>query len=271
MVTYMPRDAGGWNADTIQQRARFFGYKAAYLSLCRLYLHPDVTRAYRAYVRHEDDVRRQLAAHRGRPLREWRRAFFLDAKLRPTRQNVLSDPYYRIRADRPWFVQEQPHVDPDAAARNSSLLERLLAANPRSGDPRYYDHTVCELSLSALFRDVLLTFEVRGLDRPSWYGHLVMLRDVLEADPSARVLLMEMAGERKRGVTDGEVKLHQGRSSAQGGDRYPGDAKMCAAEMVTVQVHHLRVEAASVSAIVPALAVHIPAALRRDDVMVQAG
>src|SRR5258708_14812850 len=54
---YMPRDAGDWNADTIQQRARFFGYKAQYLSLCRLYLHPDVIRAYRAYVRHEEDIR----------------------------------------------------------------------------------------------------------------------------------------------------------------------------------------------------------------------
>src|SRR5207237_3521041 len=104
-VTYMPRDAGDWNADTIEQRARFFGYKAQYLSLCRLYLHPDVIRAYRAYVRHEEDVRSQLAEHRGRPLREWRRAFFLDSKLRPTRRNVLAVPYYRIRTDRPWFVQ----------------------------------------------------------------------------------------------------------------------------------------------------------------------
>jgi hypothetical protein len=70
-VTYMPRDAGEWNADTIQQRARFFGYKAQYLSLCRLFLHPDVVHAYRAYVRHEDDIRSQLAEHRGKPLREW--------------------------------------------------------------------------------------------------------------------------------------------------------------------------------------------------------
>ena len=60
MVTYMPRDSGGWNADTIQQRARFFGYKASYQSLCRIYLHPDVHNAYRNYVVHERDVRRQL-------------------------------------------------------------------------------------------------------------------------------------------------------------------------------------------------------------------
>src|SRR6185437_9790340 len=37
-VTYMPRGRGVGNADTIQQRARWFGYKAGYLGYCRVYL-----------------------------------------------------------------------------------------------------------------------------------------------------------------------------------------------------------------------------------------
>ncbi|WP_259279937.1 Z1 domain-containing protein [Enterobacter roggenkampii] len=37
-VTYMPRGVGVGNADTIQQRARFFGYKKNYLGFCRVYL-----------------------------------------------------------------------------------------------------------------------------------------------------------------------------------------------------------------------------------------
>jgi hypothetical protein len=37
-VTYMPRGRGVNNADTIQQRARFFGYKRRYLGFCRVYL-----------------------------------------------------------------------------------------------------------------------------------------------------------------------------------------------------------------------------------------
>ncbi|MBL0197031.1 MAG: hypothetical protein IPQ09_22935 [Myxococcales bacterium] len=125
-VTYMPRDSGGWNADTIQQRARFFGYKASYISLCRIYLHPDVHAAYRNYVVHERDVRRQLREHRGRPLREWRRAFFLDAKMRPTRANVLSDPLFRVKRDKHWFVQRYPHVDDEAFAFNEDLIDAFL-------------------------------------------------------------------------------------------------------------------------------------------------
>lgn len=36
-TTYMPRSLGTGNADTIQQRARFFGYKRSYLGLCRFF------------------------------------------------------------------------------------------------------------------------------------------------------------------------------------------------------------------------------------------
>src|SRR5439155_5542212 len=85
-VTYMPRGRGVGNADTIQQRARWFGYKAGYLGYCRVYLSDDTFQAYRSYVIHEEDVRRRLRAHRatGRPMSEWRRAFLLDASMRPT-------------------------------------------------------------------------------------------------------------------------------------------------------------------------------------------
>lgn len=266
-VTYMPRDAGDWNADTIQQRARFFGYKQKYLSLCRLYLAPDVVHAFRAYVRHEEDVRSQLKEHRGQPLREWRRAFFMDPRMRPTRRNVLSDPLYRVRSKHLWFVQEQPHVDPDAVAVNSELLYKLEQRLSFSPASKFFKHSICETSLDPFFRDVLLTYQVRGTDLASWYGQLVILRDILDSAPDSRLLVVRMDGTRRRTLTDGEVKLHQGRSSAEGDDKYPGDAQMCDGMIVTVQIHWLQIpEAASP---LPALAVHIPKDLRKDDVVTQ--
>lgn len=39
-VTFMPRSVGVGNADSIQQRARFFGYKEGYGELCRAWLSP---------------------------------------------------------------------------------------------------------------------------------------------------------------------------------------------------------------------------------------
>ena len=47
-VTYMPRGLGGGHADTVQQRARFFGYKRDYADLCRAWLDPEVASAYEA-------------------------------------------------------------------------------------------------------------------------------------------------------------------------------------------------------------------------------
>lgn len=269
-VTYMPRDAGEWNADTIQQRARFFGYKASYLALCRLYLHPDVIHAFRAYVRHEEDIRKQLAEHRGRPLREWRRAFFLSAKMRPTRRNVLSDPFYRIAKDQLWFVQKYPHLLDDAAtAKNAGMLRRLEGRLTLASREGYFRHVVDECGLGELFRDVLLNFDVRGLDVPRWYGQLVILGDVLESDPDARVVVMSMRGtDRERKKTDeGSINPQQGRSSRKGEGGYPGDANVYDREVVTLQIYWIKLREDGRE--VPAIAIHVPAALRKDDILSQ--
>jgi hypothetical protein len=49
-VTYMPRGVGVGNADTIQQRARFFGYKRSYLGLCRIFIEQGLKTAFEDYV-----------------------------------------------------------------------------------------------------------------------------------------------------------------------------------------------------------------------------
>jgi len=46
----MPRDMGVGNADTIQQRARFFGYGRRYLGYCRVFLEQSVRDAFAFYV-----------------------------------------------------------------------------------------------------------------------------------------------------------------------------------------------------------------------------
>ena len=78
-VTYMPRGIGVGNADTVQQRARFFGYKR---QLPRLLPCISGTRnayhAFQAYVEHEEDIRDQLIAvsrERGEPLDNWKTSF----------------------------------------------------------------------------------------------------------------------------------------------------------------------------------------------------
>lgn len=242
-VTYMPRDAGGWNADTLQQRARFFGYKQSYLDLCRIYLHPDVAAAFRNYVIHERDVRRQLSEHRGKPLHVWRRAFLLERQMRPTRNNVLSDPLYRVKRDHEWFVQRYPHAEEGAAEANKQLVEKFLKKHTlKVAD--FAKHEVAEARLDEVLNELLVELRVTG-ESGVWYGHLVYLSDLLDKDKDAKVLLMRMV--RGRGEpsersqdSDGAVQLHQGRSS-KGAGGYPGDKEMKSPAEVTVQFHKVRV------------------------------
>ncbi len=263
-VTYMPRGTGEWNADTIQQRARFFGYKAKYLSLCRLYLHPEVIHAFRSYVLHEDDIRKQLAAHRGKPLREWRRAFFLDKAMRPSRKSIMLDPYYKVPADQLWFLQRQPHTDPQAIATNIKLVSAFeKSLKFEEAKEVFFKNLIAEVPLKQLLEELLVAYDVRDGDRPGWYGQLVTLTDILEAAPQAIALVVKMHGERARAATDGGIPLQQGASSKAG--NYPGDNKMFDATRVTVQIHTIDIRDGGPKGIA-ALAVHIPRPLRKDDV-----
>lgn len=103
-ITYMPRPLGSSPAaDTLQQRARFFGYKKAYLGLCRVFVQDNVREAFADYVDHEEFVRSALISNRGKPLRDWRRDFILGPLLKPTRPNVIGLNTRRIPVDG-WLV-----------------------------------------------------------------------------------------------------------------------------------------------------------------------
>lgn len=121
-VTYMPRPLGGSPAaDTLQQRARFFGYKLHYLGLCRVFLQQDVLDAFTKYVKHEEFIRTALEASRGKPLSEWRRDFILTAMLKPTRPSVIGLGAKRVIVEK-WMVPGVLQRDEAAAEHNRALL-----------------------------------------------------------------------------------------------------------------------------------------------------
>ncbi|ODU52590.1 MAG: hypothetical protein ABS98_03315 [Lysobacteraceae bacterium SCN 69-48] len=125
VVSYMPRPLGvAPNADTLQQRARFFGYRSNYLGLCRIFVPGDVHEAFVKYVEHERSVRGALEAHRGKALRAWRRDFILDSSMRATRANVIGIDSRRILVES-WLNPSVLHRDPDAIAHNRALFGRL--------------------------------------------------------------------------------------------------------------------------------------------------
>lgn len=88
IVTYMTREsAGRSNADTIQQRCRFFGYKKDLLPYCKVYLPANSVNEYEYYVEHEESLREALKSI---SLEEYAREMILDSSMNPTRNNILS-------------------------------------------------------------------------------------------------------------------------------------------------------------------------------------
>jgi hypothetical protein len=125
-TTYMPRPLGtSPSADTLQQRARFFGYKESYLGLCRVFLQQPVMAAFTDYVDHEEFVRKALEETRGQPLSSWRRDFLLTSMLNPTRPNVVGLGLRRIPVDG-WLTPRGLHRDSASVTANDKLFKDVL-------------------------------------------------------------------------------------------------------------------------------------------------
>ena len=284
-VTYMPRGLGVGNADTIQQRARFFGYKRQYLEYCRVFLDAGVHHAFRQYVRHEEDVHGQLQelVDRGRPLNDWKRAFYLSNIYRPTRNNVLDLDYIRGDYSNKWFTPSAPHDLEAATEANRQVVQDFTAPFsfvPDQGKARRTEdqiHLVAEnVPLSTAYEALLTQLRVTRLkDSQRFTGLLLQVRAYLDNHPdeTCTVYKMKRGNIRERSINTEALneipELFQGQNPS--GTRnpseiiYPGDNAIRASSGVTIQIHNLRVLAPQhgniIAGNVPAIAVWLPQAM----------
>lgn len=87
-TTYMSRHAVTSNADTIEQRCRFFGYKMKYIQSCRVYLPFSSQTDYETYIESEEELR--LIMSKTKSMDELGHKILSSPKLKPTRTSVLS-------------------------------------------------------------------------------------------------------------------------------------------------------------------------------------
>ena len=286
-VTYMPRGLGGsgqGNADTVQQRGRFFGYKRNYLGYCRVFLEGGVLQAFRDYVEHEQDVRARLVSHRasGRPLAEWPRAFLLDAAMRPTRDNVIDVAWRRQTIGQGWFEVRSPHLFDDAVASNRRVVEDMRGRfewREDIGHPARTENTkhfvALGVPLAAVYEHLLARLWFPDFEESQTYlTHLLLLSRMLDETPDAvaTVYLMSKWAERERSVDESDriVNLFQGAlpvaPKSQQGSVYAGDRRLRDAATVTVQLHNLQIKKndVTVACNVPTVALSMPDGLGAD-------
>jgi hypothetical protein len=283
-VTYMPRGTGAGNADTLQQRARFFGYKRRYLGYCRIYLEANALAAFEAYVQHEEEMRTELQRVRdgGMSLSEWKRRFVLSQDLNPCRTSVVQHDYVRGNFADDWFFprmmkMNQEFINANRAASNDFVgsLQFRVDTSYNSDQPAQ-QHELCDIVLlNRIMTDFLLRYRVEDArDTQEMLGVMLQLSKALEQNPqeTGRVYRMRptytgaMRGLDSRGCIPSIRRLFQGPTRSGQGYSYPGDHAFRDPGRITLQLHtfDLTENEAVVRHSVPVFAMWVPRRMALD-------
>lgn len=282
-VTYMPRSIGTGNVDTIQQRARFFGYKRSYLGFCRVFLDQVSIDSYSSIVIHEEDVRNRLLEYdlNNRHLNEWDREVVLDGMLNLTRRNVIYDDLDRDRFGCEWFRIRAPHdtlglIELNRLAVFNFLNSREECFLPDDGHPDRTEaqrHLVSRMSLKDCLENLLnkLRF-TRESDSVSYSSLRGVLKRYLDniSEEECLVYLMSTnsisnwnARDRKLNKDDEIQQLFQGRNPKSGVAIYPGDTYIKSEDLLTIQIHLLNFRDTDYVD-VPSIAIWVPGHMGSD-------
>jgi hypothetical protein len=268
-VTYITRQAtGGTNADTLEQRARWFGYKSSYLDVCRIFLTERLLGRYAELLRHEDDFWEALKRNQNQGIlvREWPRMFRLDMdtwELRPTRKQVAD---YRAFRGTGWETQSKISLDPKICRNNIHGIQRFFAKHPgvskRFGNVEH--QLVQDISPSILISELLSKLDLEGTNWDKSYIEEFLIRLQLgNALRAMDILFMSKGVFRERTVYENNrINPMSGYSFGRkpsDPNYYPGDEKIHN-NRVQFQVHLIRAfkEDKSVLGETSALALYIP-------------
>ena len=275
-VSYMPRSPGVGNADSIQQRARFFGYKKGYLGLCRIYLTSENIDAFTEYVKHEESIRGSLRRHlkEGKTLKEWRRIYFLDQSLKPTRSSVILLEMYQSKGRGGWIIPDHPFEDSEIVSDNREVIDQIISEFDflHYGEDGWNDKQIVPaFSDDMRLADLLPKI---GQLRYKWpddnlqHSALMLgLEHLTTEEPDIRCGFYALSGpwsgvSAVRTLSDKvppKIKnLFQGKNAKT---NYPGARALISAEKVTFQLHRYDIQTADKKRTirdVPTLAVHIP-------------
>lgn len=278
-TTYMPRYTTGiTNADTIEQRCRFFGYKMDYIESCRAYLPYSSIVEYKEYVAHEEELRSVLG--KCNSLKEYEHSVMLSPRLRPTRQNVLPKQMVKARlsgwnkydrmSGRKMLVENRMTVE-DFVNQYISVSHDFKLNGYDSS--KYADGEIKKHSLKNMtFEEVLpLLSDFKAGNLKDTVTKSMTLRFLSYLNDSNnetfKVIFMSKNQIRERGKIDIDddlwrVELFQGRSNIGEKDKYIGDINIYDNDNITIQIHHLRVTGLSVAesrySETYAIAVHFP-------------
>ena len=253
-VTYMPRNVGVGNIDTIQQRARFFGYKSAYIGLCRVYLDQQTIDAYTHYVEHEELLRESLNKDisEGNNISDWNRTVILDRAYRIARNNIFSNVINRISYQDQWKQINYPHYNGLIIQENRRVVQQFITDNSDKFslfrvDPRSTEvqtHLKADFRLEDIYNHLLLRYRAVQSDDSDMFTIVTSLvQNYFERNPNAMASVYQMSqgNTRVRAQNRNEAvdNYFQGSNESTG---YLGDKFIKDVNRLSIQIHRLDIK-----------------------------
>ena len=234
-VTYMNRPSSD-QVDTIEQRARAFGYRSEFLPYCQFFASAKTIKMLRDIVLTEYDLRARLidAVDSGMTIAEWASeiGLLLPEGSKPTRDIVVKE---LSDSGAGWHQIRIPSFDPAVVQSNWELTDKfgMFTAELHDYGRLSFRTKICKSEDSIEF---LKKWEFGSLDSWSFNELVKHIERQTQFQSHIQIVLMEQeAGEQtakpriRRWKDDvGYVNLFQGRdtSSDENKQFYPGDSNL---------------------------------------------
>lgn len=161
-ITYIIRTSkGASNVDTVQQRARWFGYKRKYLDLCRVFAVSKILNEFKHIRDHEEDLWYTVKQSnmQGENFKNMIRVFALSDDLRMTRQSIGVTERFTFNS---WNKQRVFQNDPNYISSNMHVLSTFRKEYEVSGEIKQFGsgapYYVIPSDFSVVFDKILNKF-----------------------------------------------------------------------------------------------------------------
>lgn len=272
-VTYITRRAKGkTNVDNTEQRARWFGYKAHYFDVCRVFTTKDIKDDFASILEHDDDMWASIerARDRGIAFKDMPRIFKLarSAFLQLTRKNVAKTASYALSE---WKPQKYFLMEKDIALQNTNIIEQYRNSHideflTEEHNARQVHRILGNQSFIGVYEELLsklLYLDEEILNKE----YFLTLRDALEKEelnPSVDLYWIRDKVHSTRKIRpDGSIQqLFQGRNPNTSSPLYyEGDRSLAnkQPEHIQIQIHYIKPSnIEEIDFYSPVLALYIP-------------
>lgn len=249
-VSYMPRySIGKSNADTIQQRCRFFGYKRNYLDSCRVFIPHDSTLEYKEYVTHEEIMRNMLKSN---TLEKSEQLLILDSSMNPTRNNILSADVVSHKLTGWRQINALQQIEENITFVSNFLSSQSFTDFQDFGTPDR-NHRYVKLEIEKVV-EFLKDFKIMNMpDALRKSSTIQYLRYLVDKQELKHAYIFEMSyavtsGRERSLDTEKDVfkisNIFSGRSTS-GSRIYPGDREIRFEDSFCIQIHKIKLKHSS--------------------------